>query len=99
MRFLFMIFLYLLLSCCKAEPIDLKIPKDHPANPQGAVPRSNSSDYIYSLPISSDLLEKSADQKKHHGLMTEGSGDEDAEAHHSNPKSMGSKTNGHPAGQ
>jgi len=84
----------LLLAGCAAQPIDLKIPKDHPANPRAAVTSPGNSNYIYALPIPSNLPEKASVINRRYGEMTKGSDDNDAEAQHPNQKVMHPNTHG-----
>ncbi len=95
MRFHVILWLSLLLSGCAVQPIDLKIPKDHPANPGAAAVPPSHSNYIYTLPTSSNFSEKAAVIGRPDQGMSKASDHVSPEAQHLNPtKGMHPHENG-----
>lgn len=55
MRVCFILFFGMYLMGC-AKPIQMEIPKNHPANPHAsAAPETGQSDYLYHLPHPTDI--------------------------------------------
>jgi hypothetical protein len=58
MRICFILFFGIHLMGC-TKPIQMEIPKDHPANPfAGAAPETDRSDYRYHLPHHTDMAKE-----------------------------------------
>ncbi|MDZ7699103.1 MAG: hypothetical protein U5R49_19950 [Deltaproteobacteria bacterium] len=71
MRFITGLVFAVFVAGCAAQPLDLHIPEDHPANPEAvfAPPSRSASDYQYTLPaepVSPDEAGNSASSREEH---------------------------------